>query len=78
MLGDEPFASVDPALALRLGEEFRRLVTRNGLTVVLVLHQIHLARLLADRIVGLSCGRVVFDGPTAEFGPDEEKLIFGP
>ncbi len=78
LLGDEPFASVDPALAMRLGEEFRRLVTRSGLTVVLVLHQLHLARTLAGRIVGLSGGRVAFDGPAADFGADEERAIFGP
>ena len=78
LLGDEPFASVDPALAMRLGEEFRRLVVRNGLTVILVLHQLHLARLLADRIVGLSAGRIAFDGAVASFGPDEEERIFSP
>ena len=76
LLGDEPFASVDPALAMRLGEEFRRLVVRNGLTVILVLHQLQLARLLADRIVGLSGGRVAFDGAVASFGPEEEERIF--
>jgi len=54
LLGDEPFASVDPALAMRLAEEFRRLVARNGLTVIVVLHQLQMARDLADRIVGLS------------------------
>ena len=62
LLGDEPFASVDQALAMRLGEEFRRLVVASGLTVVLVLHQLHLARTLADRVVGLRAGRVAFDG----------------
>jgi phosphonate transport system ATP-binding protein len=77
LLGDEPFASVDPALATRLGEEFRCLVARSGLTVILVLHQLNLARRLADRIVGLSNGRVVFDGAPEDFGSSEEKLIFG-
>ena len=77
LLGDEPFASVDPALAMRLGEEFRRLVAARGLTVVLVLHQLHLARTLADRVVGLRVGRVAFDGPAASFGAEEEKQIFG-
>ena len=77
LLGDEPFASVDPALAMRLGEEFRRLVVGRGLTVVLVLHQLHLARTLADRVVGLRVGRVAFDGPAAAFGADEEKQIYG-
>ncbi len=78
LLGDEPFASVDPALALRLGEEFRRLVVRSGLTVILVLHQLHLARTLADRIVGLRGGRVAFDGPAIAFDATEEERVFGP
>jgi phosphonate transport system ATP-binding protein len=78
LLGDEPFASVDSALAARLGEELRGLVARSGVTVILVLHQLHLARTLADRIVGLSGGRVAFDGPADAFGAAEEKRIFGP
>jgi phosphonate transport system ATP-binding protein len=78
LLGDEPFASVDAALARRLGEEFRSLVIRGGLTVILVLHQLHLARTLADRVVGLRAGRIAFDGPAADFGAAEEKEIFGP
>lgn len=76
LLGDEPFASVDPALAGRLAEEFRRLVARNGLTVILVLHQLHIARMLADRIVGLAGGRVAFDGPAADFDAEAERLVF--
>lgn len=78
LLGDEPFASVDPALARRLGEEFRRLVARNGLTVILVLHQLQMARTLADRIVGLSAGKVAFDGPAAAFDATAETRIFHP
>ncbi len=76
LLGDEPFASVDPALARRLAEEFRRLVARGGLTVILVLHQLQMARTLADRIVGLADGRVVFDGPAAAFDAAAENRIF--
>jgi len=77
LLGDEPFASVDPALARRLGAELRRLVVRDGLTVVLVLHQLQLARALADRIVGLGDGRVIFDAPAGDFGEEAEAHIFG-
>ena len=76
LLGDEPFASVDPALARRLAAEFRRLVTRDGLTVILALHQLEIARALADRIVGLGDGRVVFDGPAAGFDAAAEARIF--
>ena len=76
LLGDEPFASVDPALARRLAEEFRRLVARGGLTVILVLHQLQMARTLADRIVGLADGGVAFDGPAAAFDAAAEDRIF--
>nr|WP_294519059.1 ATP-binding cassette domain-containing protein [uncultured Rhodopila sp.] len=76
LLGDEPFASVDPVLARQLGEAFRSLVVRNGLTVILVLHQIPLARTLADRIVGLADARVAFDGPAADFDSAAEDAVF--
>jgi phosphonate transport system ATP-binding protein len=78
LLGDEPFASVDSALARRLGEDIRRLVARGGLTVVLVLHQLQMARTLADRIIGLSDGRVAFDGPAGSFDAAAEAGIFAP
>ncbi len=77
LLGDEPFASIDPALSRRLAEEFRGLVDRRGVTVVLVLHQLQMARSLADRIVGLANGRVEFDGAASAFGEDAEARIFG-
>jgi phosphonate transport system ATP-binding protein len=76
LLGDEPFASVDPVLARQLGGEFRRLVVRNGLTVILVLHQTALARTLADRIIGLAAGGVAFDGTAAGFDAEAEHLVF--
>nr|WP_294501150.1 ATP-binding cassette domain-containing protein [uncultured Rhodopila sp.] len=76
LLGDEPFASVDPVLARQLGATFRSLVVRNGLTVILVLHQIPLARTLADRIVGLADTRVAFDGPATDFDSEAEGAVF--
>lgn len=76
LLGDEPFASVDPALVRQMSAEFRSLVAKGGLTVVLVLHQLETARLLADRIVGLVDGRIAFDGPAEAFDAQAEARIF--
>lgn len=78
LLGDEPFASVDPALVRQMSAEFRSLVLRHGLSVVLVLHQLETARLLADRVVGLADGRVAFDGPADAFDTTAESLLFPP
>jgi phosphonate transport system ATP-binding protein len=76
LLGDEPFASLDLPLARRMAEDLRRLATRDGVTVVLVLHQIALARALADRIVGINDGRVAFDGPASVFDAAAETRVF--
>lgn len=76
LLGDEPFSAVDPALARRLGDDLRRLTERYGLTVVLVLHHMEQARRLADRVVGLNGGRLVFDGAAADFDAAAEDQIF--
>lgn len=76
LLGDEPFASLDPALALRLSDAFRHLLAARGVTVILALHQLHLARRLADRIIGLADGRIAFDGPAAKFDQRAEASIF--
>jgi phosphonate transport system ATP-binding protein len=77
LLGDEPFAALDPPRARDLGADLRRLATRDGVAVVLVLHQIALARALADRIVGLNEGRLRFDGPTVMFDDEAEARVFG-
>lgn len=77
LLGDEPFAAVDPRLTYSLAEDLRTLVDLTGLTVVLVLHQLQVARAFADHIVGLSQGRVVFDGPAAAFDALAEQRVFG-
>lgn len=76
LLADEPFASVDPALCEYMADEFLRLVREQGLTLVIVLHQLDLACHLADRIVGIAQGRVVFDGLPEQFTPEERARIF--
>lgn len=76
VLGDEPFSSVDPALTRQLGDQLRALVNGAGLTVVLVLHQIEVARRLADRIVGFAGGRLAFDGLADSFDAHAEARIF--
>jgi phosphonate transport system ATP-binding protein len=76
LLGDEPFSALDLPLARRLGDDLRSLATRDGVTVVLVLHQIALARALADRIVGIKAGKIAFDGPAVCFDAEAEARVF--
>jgi phosphonate transport system ATP-binding protein len=76
LLGDEPFSSIDPTLVSQLSEKLRNTVTRTGLAVVIVLHQIEIARALADRIVGLADGCIAFDGAADEFDAAAQSRIF--
>jgi len=78
LLADEPFASLDPALTRQLSEHLRAAVSRLGLTVVIVLHQIDAARALSDRIVGLRDGRAAFDAPARAFDATAQAAIFDP
>jgi phosphonate transport system ATP-binding protein len=66
LLADEPVASLDPATAQSVLTLLHDICKTDRLTAIVSLHQVNLARLFADRIVGLSQGQVVFDGTAAE------------
>ncbi len=64
---DEPFVSLDAALAARLRSELVELVSRRPVTTLLVTHDLDEAVLLADRVILLSPSpaRVIADVPVA-------------
>ena len=61
VLADEPVASLDPRNAKLVMDALQRMNRHFGLTVVVNLHSLDLARQYCDRLVGLAAGRVVFD-----------------
>ncbi len=61
MLMDEPFGALDPVTRIELGDAYRALHDRLGLTTVMVTHDVSEAVLLADRIVVMKGGRVLAD-----------------
>jgi phosphonate transport system ATP-binding protein len=65
ILADEPVASLDPVASEEIMGLLREICTRDGITVVVNLHQVELARRFADRIIGLNEGLVVYDGPVS-------------
>lgn len=69
ILADEPVASLDPATADKILALLHRICKEDGISAVVSLHQIELAKRYADRIVGLAHGRVVFDGAPAALTP---------
>lgn len=61
MLADEPVASLDPETAVSVLSQLRDICTADGITAVVSLHQLDLARRFADRVIGMRDGRIVAD-----------------
>ncbi len=66
ILADEPSASLDPTGAQDLCNGLSRTALELGATLISVVHQAELLPLLADRVLGLRQGRLVFDLPTVQ------------
>ena len=69
---DEPTGGLDVSVQARLLDLIRTLVARLGIAVVLVTHDIAVARLLADRILVMRHGRVVEGGLTDQVLDDPQ------
>jgi phosphonate transport system ATP-binding protein len=78
ILADEPVASLDPVSARRVMEILRELNQRDGLTVLVSLHQVDYALRYCERVVALKDGKIVYDAPVEAM--DRERLveIYGP
>jgi molybdate transport system ATP-binding protein len=74
---DEPLSALDPAMRRKLQNDLRELHVRFGTTTLLVSHDASEILHLADRVIRLEQGQVVFDGrPEAAFGaPDTDEYL---
>lgn len=64
VLLDEPTTGLDVSVQARLVDLIRRLVRELSLSVILVTHDLAIARTLADRLLVMRAGRVVEEGIT--------------
>jgi osmoprotectant transport system ATP-binding protein len=83
MLMDEPFGALDPVTREALGEQYRALHERLGLTTIMVTHDMAEALLFADRIWVMAAGRIAAEATPAELiaggcGPEAEALVAVP
>ena len=75
ILYDEPTTMVDPIMAGHMGDLISRLKQAFHKTSIVVTHDTHLAKLLADVVVFLQEGEVSFFGPWAEFENSKDPFI---
>ncbi|MEG1065451.1 MAG: phosphonate ABC transporter ATP-binding protein [Comamonas sp.] len=76
ILADEPVASLDPKTARSVLQYLREATRELGIAVVCNLHQVDYAKEFGDRIVGLSQGRMVFDGAPELLTEDALNAIY--
>lgn len=76
ILADEPVASLDPKIARQVLTYLKQIAGELGITVLCNLHQVEYAREYAERVVGLSQGTVVFDGPSGKLTDDILQQIY--
>lgn len=76
ILADEPVASLDPKTSRMVLQYLKNACRELGITVVCNLHQVDFACEFGDRIVGLSGGKLVFDGRPDELRDSHLQLIY--
>jgi len=77
LLADEPTSSLDPKTSVEIMQLLADVARSRSIPVVINMHDVGLATRFADRIVGMSGGRVVYDGPPAGLGDAILKQIYG-
>ena len=76
IFADEPTASLDPNLAATVLAMLKDYGRSRGVPVLVNVHTIEHARRYADRVIGLSAGRIVHDGPASALSDEAVEAIY--
>jgi phosphonate transport system ATP-binding protein len=74
-LADEPVASLDPVSSEIVMETLQNIQETQKIPVIVNLHQIEIAECYANRIIGMSNGKLVFDGERSDLSSEVSEKI---
>jgi phosphonate transport system ATP-binding protein len=77
LLVDEPTASLDPKTSRQIMRLICELCLERSLAAIVNIHDVQLAQMFVERIVGLRMGKVVYDGPPDRLTPRVLTEIYG-
>jgi len=77
ILADEPVSNLDPVIAKSVLQHLVTICREDKRTVLLNLHAVELVRLVAERVIGMRDGVIVYDGELAGLSIDVLKRIYG-
>jgi osmoprotectant transport system ATP-binding protein len=75
VLMDEPFGALDPLTRDALGDDYRSLHRKLGLTTVMITHDMTEAILLADRVAVMRGGKLLAQGTPAELSASSDSYV---
>jgi osmoprotectant transport system ATP-binding protein len=75
VLMDEPFGALDPLTRDALGDDFRALHDRLGLTTIMITHDMTEAILLADRVAVMRSGKLLAQGTPTELSDSTDAYV---
>ncbi|MEC5423872.1 phosphonate ABC transporter ATP-binding protein [Virgibacillus sp. C22-A2] len=76
ILADEPIASLDPSSSSNVMNYLKNISEEDGITTIVNLHQVDVAKRFASRIIGIKAGEVVFDGKPNELNEQRINEIY--
>lgn len=77
LLADEPTSSLDPKTSVEIMELMANLAGKRNIPVIVNIHNVELAKRFCQRMIGMTGGKVVFDGSPAELSDANLKAIYG-
>ncbi len=77
LLCDEPIASLDPSSSKIIMDQMRDMARKRNIGCIVNLHQVDVALQYSTRIIGLSKGEIVFDGPPQQLDDETIQRIYG-
>jgi phosphonate transport system ATP-binding protein len=77
LLVDEPTASLDPKTSRQIMRLICELCKERGLAAIINIHDVALAQIFVQRVIGLRLGAVEFDGPPEGLTPEVLTMIYG-
>ena len=77
ILADEPVASLDPAISVKILSLLNDICIEKSITAIVSLHQVDLAKQFANRVVGISSGKIIFEGHSDDLTFEILRDLYG-
>jgi phospholipid/cholesterol/gamma-HCH transport system ATP-binding protein len=75
LLFDEPTAGLDPLAAGEIGELILKLQQQHQMAAIIVTHDVHVARAVADRLALMHDGNILIEGTFAELHKSRDDFV---